>query len=125
MCVAVEKELVMAGFLNQQADKDVFTVDDIMEYVRMLWNAGCGPIRLNFSRQELADFLLNCSLVKNAEDFSYTINPDGLHITNEEIASHGNKGNAISYKIFDSLNAQRNVPYELLDQMGYRFLYRC
>lgn len=50
MCIAVDKELIITGFLNQLSKEESFTIDDVMEYVRMLWNAGCGPIRLNFSR---------------------------------------------------------------------------
>ena len=53
MSVAVDKEQVVAGFVNRNNDKLEFTLDDVYSYILSLWNAGCGPVRLNFTRQEM------------------------------------------------------------------------
>lgn len=124
MCVAVDKELIVAGFLNQQADNASFTIDDIMEYVRMLWNAGCGPIRLNFSRQDLADFLARCYPIVTTLPDSYQMNSDAIEVSSDDIDTYG-KYNAKSFSLFDKLNARRNTPDSLLDAMGYYFLHTC
>lgn len=123
MCVAIDKELVVVGFLNQQAGNESFTIDDVMEYVRMLWNAGCGPIRLNFSRQELVDFLAVCSPLINMSADSYQMDHSAITISSDDISQYGNEYNAWSYKLFTILCARRNTPNHLLDAMGYRFLH--
>ena len=46
MCIAVEKEWIVAGFVNTHADGLEFTLDDIYDYILSLWNTGCGPVRL-------------------------------------------------------------------------------
>ena len=53
MSVAVDKEQVIAGFININEDGLEFSVEDIYDYITSLWNAGCGPVRINFKKNEL------------------------------------------------------------------------
>ena len=127
MCVAIEKEQVVAGFINRNSDGLEFTIDDIDDYISSLWNAGCGPIRLNFKRQELRHFLDLC------EDVCLKVTPKGYKIdksllseqmSQEERAFlHDNRDLAKSFDLFCRLQVDIRTPRHLLDAMGFRFIY--
>lgn len=127
MCVAVEKEQVVAGYVNQHDDGFLFTLDDLNEYILSLWNAGCGPIRLNFTQQELQGYLNRCDgiCLSNTVD-GYVVNKAHLNIdlTQEEAALlHDDEGLAKSYALFCALQVDLRTPDRLLDAMGFQFMY--
>ena len=127
MCVALEKEQVVAGFINRNSDGMKFTIDDVDDYISSLWNAGCGPIRLNFKQQELRNYLDMC------DDVCLKVTPTGYVIDKtllsddmteaESAFLHGNKDLAKSFDLFCRLQVDIRTPYNLLDEMGFRFLY--
>lgn len=127
MCVALEKEQAVAGYINRHEDGRPFTIDDVNEYVLSLWNAGCGPIRLNYTQQELRGYLDCCDGVClfNTPQ-GYVIDKSGLHInmTEEERQFlHGDTELAISFALFCKLQVDMRTPESLLDAMGFRFMY--
>lgn len=127
MCVAIDKEQVVAGFINQNKDGLDFTLHDIYDYISSLWNAGCGPIRLNFKRQELQNYLESCNGV------CLRITPQGYKIDksllSEEMTPeekeflNNNKDLAKSFDLFCRLQVDLRTPKHLLDAMGFRFIY--
>ena len=127
MCVAIDKEQVVAGFINQNKDGLDFTLHDIYDYISSLWNAGCGPIRLNFKRQELQNYLESCNGI------CLRITPQGYKIDksllSEEMTPeekeflHNNKDLAKSFDLFCRLQVDLRTPRHLLDAMGFRFIY--
>lgn len=127
MCVAIDKEQVVAGFINRNKDGLDFTLHDIYDYTSSLWNAGCGPIRLNFKRQELQNYLESCN------DVCLRITPQGYKIDksllSEEMTPeekeflHNNKDLAKSFDLFCRLQVDLRTPRHLLDAMGFRFIY--
>lgn len=142
MCVAVEKEQVVAGFINRNKDGLDFTMRNINDYVLSLWNAGCGPIRVNFTDQEMRDYLDRCDGV------CLRITPEGYKIDKSLLSSEmseeekkffqdsedldsedldsenlGDKELAKSLDLFCRLQVDLRTPDSLLDAMGYRFIY--
>ena len=127
MCLAVDKEQVVAGFVNRNPDGREFTIDTIYNYISSLWNAGCGPIRLNFTRQEMFNYLNRCNGV------CLWITPHGYRIdktllsdkmTEEERKFlHNDKELAKSFDLFCRLQVDFRTPGRLLDAMGFRFIY--
>ena len=127
MCVAIDKEQVVAGFINQNKDGFDFTLHDIYDYISSLWNAGCGPIRLNFKRQELQNYLESCNGI------CLRITPQGYKIDksllSEEMTPkekeflNNNKDLAKSFDLFCRLQVDLRTPRHLLDAMGFRFIY--
>lgn len=127
MCVAIDKEQVVAGFINQNKDGLDFTLHDIYDYISSLWNAGCGPIRLNFKRQELQNYLESCNGI------CLRITPQGYKIDksllSEEMTPkekeflNNNKDLAKSFDLFCRLQVDLRTPRHLLDAMGFRFIY--
>ena len=127
MCVSVEKEQVVAGFINRNKDGMDFTLDNIDTYIMSLWNAGCGPIRLNFTRQELRDYLDRCDGVclKKIPD-KYRIDKSLLssEMTDDEaVFLHYNTALAKSFDLFCKLQVDLRTPHNLLDAMGFHFIY--
>ena len=61
MSVAVDKEQVIAGFININEDGLKFSVEDVYDYITSLWNAGCGPVRINFKKNELINYINRCN----------------------------------------------------------------
>ena len=63
MCVALDMKTAFAGFLNEKIENDqqnsfvTFTPDNLSEYTKKLWNAGCGPVIEDYSRRELLYYL--------------------------------------------------------------------
>ena len=127
MCVAVEKEQVVAGFVNRNNDGLEFTLLDIDDYILSLWNAGCGPIRLNFKRQELLNYLNQCDGV------CLQITPCGYRIDKSLLSAemtpeeseflNDDEELAKSFDLFCRLQVDLRTPSSLLDAMGYRFLH--
>ena len=72
MSVALEVEQAVAGFVNTSPDGRQFAIEDVNTYIMSLWNAACGPLRLNFTQPELHSFLDKCCdicLVKTATGY--------------------------------------------------------
>lgn len=127
MCVAIEKEQAVAGYINLHEDEKHFTIEDVNDYVRSLWNAGCGPIRLNYTQQELRKYLDRCNgvcLSKTSE--GYIIDKSGLRIQMtpaEREFLQNDENRAISFSLFCKLQIDMRTPDDLLDAMGYRFMH--
>lgn len=123
MCVAVDKELIVAGFVSRRLERIDFSVDDVMDYSHTLWNAGCGPIRLNFTESELEDYLESCGPVIEKDGNHFVFSPDYLAV-DREIADYVGEQNAKRFSLLDSLDARvNNVSYFLLSTMGYQFIF--
>lgn len=127
MCVAVETEQVVAGYVNRNRNGTEFNLDDIENYIGTLWNAGCGPIRLNFTRDEMSRFLDACDgicLRKTVTGWQIDkeLLSDEMSPKERELM-HGDKELAKSFDLFCRLQVDFRTPYRLLDAMGYRFLY--
>ena len=127
MCVALEKEQVVAGYVNRHADGLEFTIHQVNDYIMSLWNAGCGPIRLNFTQQELRDYLDSCrGICLSSTQPGYVIDKSGLSfvMTSEErIFLNNDMKLAESFALFCRLQVDLNMPDRLLDAMGFRFMY--
>ena len=127
MSVAVDKELVVAGFINTHKDGTVFTIDNVYAYITSLWNAGCGPIRLNFTKPEMIDYLKRCDGVcLQIIQSGYRIDKSLLsdEMTEEERKFLRNdKELAKSFDLFCRLQVDFRTRGLLLDAMGFRFIY--
>lgn len=127
MCVAIDTEQVVAGYVNRNKSGKDFTLDDIYKYIGTLWNAGCGPIRLNFTHEEMIHFLDACDgicLRKTADGWRIdkSLLSDSMS-HKEEAFLRGNKELARSFDLFCRLQVDFRTPSRILDAMGYRFLY--
>ena len=129
MCIAVEKEEVVAGFINNREDGLVFSVDDVYEYIRSLWNAGCGPVVLNFKRIELIYFLDDCDgvcLRKAAGIDRWQIDKSLLNheMTPDEYDfCYGDKELAKKFDLFCKLQIDPCLCGNMLDALGFRFIH--
>lgn len=129
MCIAVEKEQVVAGFVNTHEDGLVFTTEDIYTYTRSLFNAGCGIVRLNYFRWEMEDFLNHCRGICLSNELlldRWKIDKSFLsdYMTPEEHKFlHGDKELAKKFHLFCMLRVDVKTPDLLLDAMGFRFMY--
>ena len=127
MCVAIEKEQAVAGYVNQHADGAEFTIQQVNDYIMSLWNAGCGPVRLNFTQQELKDYLDSCrGICLSSTRPGYVIDKSGLNfiMTPEECRFLNNDVRlAQSFALFCKLRVDLKTPDRLLDAMGFRFMY--
>ena len=129
MSYAIDKEQVVAGYVNTHKTDTEFTVDDIYKYTSTsLWNAGVGPIRLNFTRMEMVRFLNKCVghfLWRTAN--GWKIDKSLLNDTfTEEEKKHfdtDNKELARSFDLFCRLQVDMRTPDLLLDAMGFHFVY--
>lgn len=128
MCLIVEKENVVAGFINTNKDGFEFTLKNIDAYILSLWNIGCGPLRLNFYQRELVNYLNRCKGV------CLDITTDGWRINKSYLCDkflsstereflNNNKQLAKSLDLFCRLQIDMRTPRLFLDAMGYRFLY--
>ena len=126
MCFAVDKEHIVAGYINVNKDGKHFDVDSVMEYVHTLWNSGCGPVRLNFSRDELLEFLDSCNGIGMRGNYGkYVIDKSTLHsgMTEEEQdLFYGKEETAKSFDLFCRLQVNWRTPECVLDAMGFDFL---
>ena len=127
MCVASEKEQAVAGYVNRHKDGWEFTIQHLNDYIMSLWNAGCGPIRLNFTQQELRDYLESCrGICLSSTRAGYVIDKSGLDfVMTEEERSFLNDDpkRAQSFALFCKLRVDVKTPDYLLDAMGFRFMY--
>lgn len=127
MCVAIEKEQVVAGYVNQNADGLEFTIQQVNDYIMSLWNVGCGPIRLNFTHQELIDYLDSCrGICLSSTQPGYVIDKSGLRFDmtpQESVFLKDDAKLAESFALFCKLQVDLNTPDRLLDAMGFRFMY--
>ena len=127
MSFAIDKEQAVAGFINRNSDGMEFMLDDVYDYVTSLWNAGCGPIRFNFKRNELINYLKSC------ENICLRITPKGYKIDKSFLSNdmtqeekeflHDNEELAKSFDLFCKLQVDIKTPSRILDAMGYRFIY--
>lgn len=127
MCVAVDIEQVAAGYINRNKTGTSFTLEEIYNYIGTLWNAGCGPIRLNFTRDEMTRFLDSCvGICLNKTENGWLIDKSLLSSEmseKERELMHGDPDLAKSFDLFCRLQVDFRTPNRLLDAMGYRFLY--
>ena len=127
MCYAIEKEQAVAGYINRNADGMEFTLYDVYDYISSLWNAGCGPIRLNFKNNELRNYLDLC------DGICLKITPKGYRIDKsllstemsqeERVFLHNNEELARSFDLFCRLQVDIRTPRHILNAMGFRFIY--
>lgn len=128
-CVALDVEQAVAGFINTRPDGQEFTVANVNDYIMSLWNAGCGPIRLNFTQPELRTFLDKCCnlcLSKTADGYvieKRRINTGEL-TQRERRTLGGDEQRAQAFVLFCKLHVDMKTPDRLLDAMGFRFMYR-
>lgn len=127
MCVTIEKEQAVAGYVNQHEDGQKFTIKDLNNYVMSLWNVGCGPIRLNFTQRELKEYLELCRKIclrDHCEE--YVI--DKVKLVSDMTKDEYNfwkddTDRARSFALFCKLQVDVKTPDYLLDAMGFRFMY--
>lgn len=127
MSVALDVNQAVAGFVNTHDDKLVFTLQDVNDYIVSLWNAGCGPVRLNFTQNELANYLDSCmGICLDKYSPRYKINKslldDCLNETELSILNHDEE-KIKSFILFCKLKVSINTNDYLLDAMGFRFMY--
>ena len=130
MAVAIDKNLVVAGFINTSEDKLEFTLQDVIRFIRTrLWNAGAGPVRWNFTEYQLARYLDNCDGVclrcvgtnKYIVDKSL-LNPN-FHSLREAELMYNDPELAKSFDLFCRLQVDIRTARHLFDAMGYRWIY--
>ena len=128
MCYCLDKEQAVAGFVNCNRDGLKFVLRDVYDYLSVLWNAGCGPIRLNFTRKEMEMYLDRCGgICVEKEPSGWKINKSYL---SEEFRSeeereflHGDRERARQWDLFCRLQVDFRTPRCLLDAMGFRFVH--
>ena len=128
MSVALEVEQAVAGFVNTSPDGRQFTIEDVNAYIMSLWNAGCGPVRLNFTQPELHSFLDKCCdicLVKTATGYKVEKSKIDIgRLTQQEWeVLGGDERRARSFVLFCDLRVDLKTPDLLLDAMGFRFMH--
>ena len=128
MCLIVERENVVAGFINTNSDGLEFTLKDIDAYILSLWNIGCGPLRLNFRQRDLVNYLNRC------KGICLDITNDGWKINKSYLSDkfispmekeflHNDKNLAKSMDLFCRLQVDIRTPRLFLDAMGFRWTY--
>lgn len=128
MSVALEVEQAVAGFVNTSPNGRQFAIEDVNTYIMSLWNAGCGPVRLNFTQPELHSFLDKCCdicLVKTATGYKVEKSKIDIgRLTQQEWeALGGDEKRARSFVLICDLRVDLKTPDRLLDAMGFRFMY--
>ena len=128
MSVALEVEQAVAGFVNTSPDGRQFVIEDVNTYIMSLWNAGCGPVRLNFTQPELHSFLDKCCdicLVKTATGYKVEKSKIDIgRLTQQEWeVLGGDERRARSFVLFCDLRVDLKTPDLLLDAMGFRFMH--
>lgn len=128
MAYAIDKNTVIAGFVNTHKDRTEFDLNDIYNYIISLWNAGVGPIRLNFTKAEMKYYLEACVGVclQRTLDHYYI----DKSLLNDKMSKkeanllNNNKELAKSFDLWCRLQVDLRTPRMLLDAMGYKFLYK-
>lgn len=128
MSYAIDKQQVIAGYVNTHKTGTEFTLDDIYEYTRLLWNAGVGPIRLNYTRLEMKCFLNQCVGVflrrtANGWKIDKSLLKDTFTQKEKEFFKTDSKELARSFDLFCKLQVDMRTPDLLLDAMGYHYIY--
>lgn len=128
MSVALEVEQAVAGFVNTSPDGRQFAIEDVNTYIMSLWNAGCGPVRLNFTQPELHSFLDKCCdicLVKTATGYKVEKSKIDIgRLTQQEWeVLGGDERRARSFILLCDLRVDLKTPDLLLDAMGFRFMH--
>ena len=128
MSVALEVEQAVAGFVNTSPDGRQFAIEDVNTYIMSLWNAGCGPVRLNFTQPELHSFLDKCCdicLVKTATGYKVEKSKIDIgRLTQQEWeVLGGDERRARSFVLFCDLRVDLKTPDLLLDAMRFRFMH--
>ena len=126
--MALEVEQAVAGFVNTSPDGRQFAIEDVNTYIMSLWNAGCGPVRLNFTQPELHSFLDKCCdicLVKTATGYKVEKSKIDIgRLTQQEWeVLGGDERRARSFVLFCDLRVDLKTPDLLLDAMGFRFMH--
>ena len=123
MCVALDKELLVAGFINHRNDDPKqFKIDDVLSFIGVLWNSGCGPIRPNFTVNELKDYLASCAPIICESNGSYSINFHAVNPNHDIKKAFKDTDNAKKIELLNCLHANINIPRTLLCAIGYGFL---
>ena len=128
MSVAIDTEQVIAGFVNINKDGLEFSVEDIYDYITSLWNAGCGPLRINFKKDELINYINRCNGIClrkigfqcwriDKSLLSDQMSPEEREFLND------NEEFAKSFDLFCRLQVDLRTPIYILDAMGFKFLY--
>ena len=128
MSVAIDTEQVIAGFVNINKDGLEFSVEDIYDYIKSLWNAGCGPVRINFKKNELIRYINRCNGIClrkvglqrwkiDKSLLSDQMSPEEREFLND------NKELAKSFDLFCRLQVDLLTPSYILAAMGFKFLY--
>lgn len=128
MSVAIDTEQVIAGFVNINEDGIEFSVEDIYNYITSLWNAGCGPLRINFKKDELINYINRCNGICLRKIGFQCWRIDKLLLSDqmspeEREFLNDNKELAKSFDLFCRLQVDIRTPKYLLDAMGFKFLY--
>lgn len=124
MCLALDKEHLVAGFINRTKDQERFRLEDVMGFINVLWNIGCGPVSPNFTQQELQDFLTTkCEFVITEDsDGSFYIDRSSLYPREKALQCFDNMEQAKRVELLLRLNARINIPHQLLSAIGYGFM---
>lgn len=122
MCVALDKGIVVAGYVKKYSNRS-FSPEDIIQYTRSLWNAGCGPVILNFTKQDLDSFLSSLDPIIQRRGDKYQANIEKIDVEEDLLRYFKNHENARYFKLFCILNARFNTPKPIINAMGYDFLY--
>ena len=128
MSVAIDTEQVIAGFVNINKDGLEFSVEDIYDYITSLWNAGCGPLRINFKKDELINYINRCNGICLRKIGFQCWRIDKLLLSDqmspeEREFLNDNKELAKSFDLFCRLQVDLRTPKYLLDAMGFKFVY--
>ncbi len=128
MAYAINVEPVVIGFINTHKDGMEFTLKNIDDYIGTLWNAGMGPIRLNYTQNELIRFLNGCDKIclrrtANGWKIDKSFLSDKIKPEEQKLCRN-NKELAKSFDLFCRLRGDFRLPQRILDAMGYRFLYQ-
>ena len=134
MAVALEVEQAVAGYVNTHRHGEEFTIENIRNYIMSLWNCGCGPIVLNFNKNDLIQFLESCKGICLSKD---TVGKDKWKIDKSYLAQEEpfdmedikryfdyDEEKIRKFKLFCKLRVRLlHTPDNLLDAMGFRFMY--
>lgn len=126
MRAAVGKEAVVAGYVNQHNNGEFLSADAIYAYLPSLRNAGCGPIRLDFTREDIERFLNQCvGICLSRVPGGYVIDKstilNGISIGDHKGLLFMDRRQAESYALFHKLKVDERTPDGVKDVMGFEF----
>lgn len=124
MALALDKEHLVVGFINRTKDQEQFSLEDVLNFINVLWNIGCGPVVPNFSKEELRDYLdTSCSFIlKKSVDDNYYIDRSSIRPRSEVCLAFSDAEQAMRVELLLRLNGRINVSNKLLSVLGYGFL---